>query len=179
MFTKCQEGRLEDKKIYGEFPNSPNNSNLIISKISIMEQIRTVEAEIDALKKKKRNLEEQEKSLHHYDYEDGYWCTDEKKSEGYKQEIVDIEEKIKSRQQLVQTLTRSNQITNRGSQSSSSTQNNQLQRENQEIKQILLRLERKVDQLQGQVNRLVNQQRQEQSQAQIQVPPKNFSGKRW
>jgi len=145
-----------------------------------MEQIRQLETEIDNLKKQKRTLEEQEKALHSYDYEDGYYCRDERKSKQYLNEIADLEEKIKSRQQMVQTLTRNfNQSSNRNNQISSSSfqSNNQSQGEIQELKRIILRLERKVDNLQTQLNTLTNKQRQSQStnqfQAQTQIPPKS------
>lgn len=144
-----------------------------------MEQIKQLEIEIDNLKKQKRNLEEQEKKLWIHDWEDGDWCSDERKSKQLKNEISDLEEKVKSRQQMVQTLTRNiSQLSSRNNQqfSGSSQNNNQSQGEIQELKRIILRLERKVDNLQTQLNNLANQQRWSQStnqfQTQIQFPPK-------
>ncbi|CAG8549894.1 5290_t:CDS:1 [Ambispora leptoticha] len=98
-----------------------------------MEQIEQIETEIQGLKREKRFLEEEQRDADYY--------------EELSEEIEHLNEKIRTRQQLVRTI-----VNNRNIQNTSQTQHTQPQGEIQELKQILLRLERKVDQLQGQVN---------------------------
>lgn len=124
-----------------------NEKTKSVKKLNIMEQqIRILEVEVGNLKRQKASLENSLKVGNRNLNEDEYWNYNNYEIQLQENQIADIEKKLKSRQQILQAL-KNNQI-------NSST--NQSLREIQELKQIIIRMERKIDSLNSKVDNLTN-----------------------